>query len=72
MKYKLLGQNNYLEPLETVLKNRGIEDIQSFLNIQDSVVLHWSKLKNMKLAIECLMKHIKGGGKVFVQVDADP
>lgn len=72
MKYELIGQNNYLDPIKTILTNRGIEDIQSFLNIKDNVIIHWSKLVNIGRAVECLMKHVANGGKIFIQVDADP
>lgn len=73
MKYELIGKNEYLfNPIETILRNRGIEDIQSFLNIDAKRVIHWSKLKNIELAVECLLKHVKNGGKAFVQIDSDP
>lgn len=71
MEYKLIGKNNYLNPIETILKNRGIEDIQSFLNISEKNVIHWSKLKNIDKAVECLLKHIKNNSNIFVQVDSD-
>src|SRR5690606_8329401 len=63
--------NNYLDPINTILENRGIEDIQSFLNIDESVVIHWSKLKNIEKAVECLLKHIKNKSKIFIQTDSD-
>jgi single-stranded-DNA-specific exonuclease len=71
VEYRLIGKNNYLDPINTILKNRGIEDIQSFLNIDEKVVIHWSKLKNIEKAAECLFSHIKNNNKIFVQVDAD-
>jgi hypothetical protein len=39
VKYQLIGKNNLLEPMGTVLRNRGIEDIQSFLNISEKDVI---------------------------------
>lgn len=71
MEYRLIGKNNYLDPINTVLENRGIEDTQSFLNIDESAVIHWSKLKNIERAVECLLKHIKNESKIFVQTDSD-
>lgn len=71
MKYELIGKNNYLEPIKTVLENRGIEDIQSFLSIKKDVVIHWSKLKNIERAIETFLEHVKKKSKFFIQVDAD-
>lgn len=72
MKCELIGKNDYLNPLETILTNRGIEDIQSFLNVSEKNVVHWSKLKNINEAVECFLQHIKKDSKVFVQVDSDP
>ncbi|PLR72191.1 DHH family phosphoesterase [Bacillus sp. UMB0728] len=72
MKYELIGKNNILEPIETVLRNRGIEDIQSFFNISEKDTIHWSKLRNMDRAVDCLLGHVKKGSKVFVQTDSDP
>lgn len=71
MKYELIGKNDYLQPIETVLTNRGIEDIQSFLNISHKDVIHWNKLRNIDKAVDCLLDHIHKGSKIFVQVDAD-
>lgn len=72
MKYELIGKNNLLSPIETVLRNRGIEDIQSFLHVKEKDIIHWSKLKNIDKAVDCLLKHIDIGSKIFIQVDADP
>lgn len=72
MKYELIGDNHFFDPVKTVLGNRGIEDIKEYLNVNETSVNHWSKLDNISAAVDCLIRHIKGGGKVFVQVDADP
>jgi single-stranded-DNA-specific exonuclease RecJ len=72
VKYKLIGKNNLLEPMGTVLRNRGIEDIQSFLHVSEKDIVHWSKLKNIVKAADCLLEHIEKGSKIYIQVDADP
>lgn len=73
MDYRLIGKNDFLlNPINTILKNRGIEDVQSFLNISDKHVNHWSKLKNIHRAIDCLLNHINKDSKIFIQVDSDP
>lgn len=72
MKYELIGSNDYmLNPLETVLKNRGVEDIDKFLNVSIEDTHHWSLLKNMDKAVDCLLKHVKKGSKIFIQYDSD-
>ena len=72
MKYNLIGDNDYLfNPIETILKNRGIEDIERFLNLDESVTNHWNRLKNIDKATSCLLKHIEKNIKIFIQVDGD-
>jgi len=72
VRYKLIGENDFfVNPVQTILKNRGIEDMESFLNLDASVTDHWSKLKNIKGAAECLIEHVKRKSQVFIQVDPD-
>ena len=72
MQYKLIGNNDYSNPIDEVLTNRGIVDKNSFLKPTVKNTIHHSKLVNIHRAVECLMKHIKEGGELFVQVDSDP
>ncbi|MGZ9868234.1 DHH family phosphoesterase [Priestia endophytica] len=71
MKYKLLGNNDYRNLTKTVLENRGIEDIDAFLNISDSVVNDWRLLNNIKEAALLLLNHVSKGNEIFIQVDSD-
>ena len=71
MKYKLIGDNNITDPLETILKNRGIEDTKKFLSISKKNVIPWNKLNNIDKAVDCLLKHIENKSKIFIQVDSD-
>jgi single-stranded-DNA-specific exonuclease len=71
VKYELIGKNNLLAPIETVLTNRGIVDMQSFLNTSEKDIVHWSKLKNINEAAKCLLNHIEKGSKIYIQVDSD-
>lgn len=72
MKYKIIGKNDTYHPLEQVLKNRGIKDIETYLHIKKEVVIRWNKLKNINRAIECYIHHLKKDSKIFVQIDSDP
>ncbi|WP_406842612.1 single-stranded-DNA-specific exonuclease RecJ [Bacillus velezensis] len=72
MAYKLIGNNDYnFNPLSTILKNRGIENPKSFIDVNQSSVIHFSKLDNIDKASDCLIKHLEGKNKIFVQVDSD-
>ncbi|WEG18636.1 hypothetical protein PQ478_09150 [Alkalihalophilus pseudofirmus] len=73
MNYKLISPFEYGDnPIEHVLKNRGIENLKEFYSPTKSNVGHHSQLKNIGRAVNCLIKHVKKGGEAFVQVDADP
>ncbi|ARC58810.1 single-stranded-DNA-specific exonuclease RecJ [Bacillus licheniformis] len=72
MKYKLIGNNDFVfSPLKTILKNRGIEDIEGFLSLSDDAVNHYSNLINIDEAAECLLKHLRRKARIFIQVDSD-
>lgn len=75
MKYNLIGNNNILSPLETVLHNRGIEGVEQFLKAgEDSNSEHcFTKLKNIGEAVIKLNQYIKNKEKqnVFFQIDSD-
>lgn len=72
MKYELIGKNDFFSPIETISKNRGLENIQSLLKASEKNVIHWSKLKNIEKAVDCLLKHIELKSNIFIQVDSDP
>ncbi|CDG30012.1 MULTISPECIES: single-stranded-DNA-specific exonuclease RecJ [Bacillus] len=72
MAYKLIGNNDYnFNPLSTIFKNRGIENPKSFVDVNQSSVIHFSKLDNIDKASDCLIKHLENENKIFVQVDSD-
>lgn len=71
MKYKLIGENDFSNPIATILKNRGIDDINSFLNIDESNVHSPYLFDNIELAVKILIKHLDRESKIFIQVDSD-
>lgn len=72
MKFKLMGENNFdTNPIETIFRNRGVYDLDELLNVNESHTLHHSLLVNIYEAVDCLLKHIKIGSKIFIQVDSD-
>lgn len=72
MKYKLIGKNDYLiDPVKTILNNRGVVDIDAFLNPTESVINSWMDLGNIVRAAECLTSHIKEKNNIFIQIDSD-
>lgn len=73
MKYRLINNslNDIYNPELTVLKNRGIEDVESYLNLDDSVLYHFSELDNIRDAVECLLKHLEKDSEIHFVVDPD-
>ena len=72
MKYKLIGDNDLANPIEQVLNNRKIKSINNFLKPANSVCISPLKLTNITRAAHTIIRHIKEGGELFVQVDSDP
>lgn len=48
-----------------------MENPKSFIDVNQSVVIHFSKLNNIDKAVDCLIKHLENKNKIFVQVDSD-
>ena len=59
--------------LETVFKNRGIEekDIYNFLEPSIKNVISPTTYKNMEESYECVMNHINNKSRILVVVDSD-
>lgn len=74
MKYNLIGDNNYNsnDIRYEILKNRGITDIDKFLNLDEKVVTSPYLFKNMDRAVKCLSKHIRKQSNIYILVDSDP
>jgi single-stranded-DNA-specific exonuclease len=72
MRYKLIGNNDFLvDPVETILNNRGVTNHELFLNPDDSMVYDYKLLKNIDKAVECCVKHIKNNSHIFILPDCD-
>lgn len=57
--------------IEQVLINRGIKDIDHYLNTSDNDILDPSTISNMEEGAKMLIKHISAGDKIFMQIDSD-
>lgn len=76
MKYKLINEElankrNVLSVQEIVLKNRGIEDWQAYLNTDDGALLPYELLDNIEQAKDCLLQHIENKSNIIIIVDDD-
>ncbi len=74
MQYKLYenGNNDTSNVVEEVLKNRGIDNWNTYLNLSEDVVLPYNFLNNISEAVEMFMKHFNKKNKIGILVDSDP
>lgn len=54
LKYKLYenSDNNTSNVLEEVLRNRGVDDYEKYLNLDESVLIPYENLDNINKAVE--------------------
>mgnify|MGYP002507811714 CR=1 FL=1 len=74
MKYNLISERNEdLTPVEQILKNRGVavSEIPSLLRTNDTMLLPFGLLDNIKDGIQLLFSHLRNGDKILIQVDSD-
>ena len=74
MNYKLYENslNDTERVIETILLNRGIDDPDTYLNLDSSCCNEYENLNNIEDAVKCLDKHLEGGDLICVLVDTDP
>lgn len=74
MQYKLFknSDNNTSNVIAEVLKNRGIEDYEKYLHLDESVIIPYQNLDNIENAVELFMKHFNQKNKIGILVDSDP
>jgi single-stranded-DNA-specific exonuclease len=70
MKIKQIGPYNG-DIISTILRNRGIEDIDSFLNPSDKDDLDPFELHNMETGVNLLISHLSSNNNISILVDSD-
>lgn len=73
MKYRLYdnGTNDTSNILKEVLNNRGIPDYNTYMNLDESVEIPYSKLKNIEMAVTLFNSHYEKKDKIAILVDED-
>jgi len=74
LQYKLYenGNNDTSNVLAEVLKNRGIDDYNRYLNLDESIVEPYQNLDHIEEAVDLFMKHFNQKNKIAILVDEDP
>lgn len=71
LNYKILGDGSYDTPLETFLENRGIKDINGYINVSEDILIPYQNLDNIDKAIEVYKSHIENNSNITIIVDCD-
>lgn len=73
MNYELIENslNDINNPVETILKNRGVVDWKQYMKLNDDCIYPYSMLSNMGQAVECMKKHIENKNRIHIIVDSD-
>lgn len=72
MKYKIINKREKdLSLLLQVLKNRGIEDVEHYLHVNDNDILNPLLLENMGEGVKMFLKNAELQVDTFLLVDAD-
>ena len=58
--------------LAEVLKNRGIDDYNRYLNLDEGVVKPYQNLDHIEDAVNLFMKHFNQKSQIGILVDEDP
>ena len=73
MNYRLYEkESNTGNIINDVLINRGINNPETYLNLNESVIIPYQKLDNIENAVQLFMKHFNNKDKIEILVDSDP
>lgn len=70
IKYDCRGMSTN-EIINTILEDRGVEDINSLLYLDEECLVPFEKMKNIDRAAQIIMKNIENNGSFFVHFDTD-
>ena len=71
LRYKLIGNNDVNNIIKTVLKNREIDDPNTYLNLTENQVYDYNDLCGIQEAVQCFVKHYENRNKIVVMPDED-
>ena len=58
--------------IEAILRNRGIENPDEYLNLTEDCCNDYNNLNNINEAVECFNKHFENRNEISILVDCDP
>lgn len=72
--YKLIknSPNDVYNPVQTVFKNRGIDDVDEYMHLSEKCLYSPALLDNITEAAQCFLDHLDAGDEITILVDCDP
>lgn len=71
MKYKIVGTNDYSNPLKTFLQNRGINNIEMYTHLNDTCLCSPYDLDNIERAVQTYLNAIENNKTISILTDSD-
>lgn len=71
MKYKIVGTNDYSNPLKTFLQNRGVKDIEKYTHLDDTCLCSPYDLDNIEKAVQTYLNAIENNKTIGILIDPD-
>ena len=71
MKYKIVGTNDYSNPLKTFLQNRGVKDIEKYTHLDDTCLCSPYDLDNIERAVQTYLNAIENNKTISILTDSD-
>lgn len=72
MNYKLVGSGDYKHPLQTLLQNRGVKEIQNYINLDDRCIHNYSELGDIENIANLAYKEwTTNKCRIHIVVDSD-
>lgn len=71
MNYKLIGKNDINDVKITFLTNRGIKNIKSYCNLDESCLCSPNDLENINEAVKMYVDNVQARKKIGLLIDCD-
>lgn len=71
MKYKIIGTNDYSNPLKTFLQNRGINNIEKYTHLDDTCLCSPYDLDNIEKAVQAYLDAVENNKTIGILADSD-
>ena len=65
------GTNDTSNVVPEILRNRGIDDYETYLNLDDSVIQDYADLEGIKNAVNTTIFALENGHKIGILIDED-